>query len=1029
MNLASFSVQRYQFTIVAFGMLAALGISSLAGIPKAEDPTFPIPSYSIVAIYPGASPTDLEKLVVDPIEERLKTLDDLKDLKTEIGDGLAVLNPQFVAGSDADKKYDDVLREINALRPKLPAALQSLEVKRFNPSNVSVIEVVLVSETASYRTLGSLAEQLKKRLENLPGVKDSAKWATPHEQVRVSLDLPRLSALGFSPFQVIGALQNTNVNIPAGSVEMGGRKFNVKTSGDFASVEEVQNTVVGTASGALVRVADVATVSIEDEDQNDWGRFNGKRAVFVTATQKDGENIFNVRRRIQGALDAFKARLPADVKLEIGFDQEQNVSHRLTGFTRDFVLAIALVLLTLLPLGLRASAIVMISIPLSLAIGVAALRYTGFSINQLSIVGFVIALGLLVDDSIVVIENITRFLRQGHGRREAAILATKQIALPVLGCTATLIFAFLPILFLPGVPGQFIRSLPLAVVFTILASLVVALTIIPFLASLILPKHEAAEGNLALRLLHRGIKASYDPLLHRALAHPYLTVAAAAALTAASFLLVPRVGFSLFPKAGTPWFLVDIETAQGSNLGDTDRAARFAETELAKHPEVVSVLTNVGRGNPQIYYNVTPKNQTSNFAELFIGLKEYDPKQTPKLYADLRQAFAAYPGARVELREFEQGPQIDAPIAIRVIGDDLAQIDAVANQVEHELRVLPGTLYVKNPARDRKADLRVQIDRAKAGLLGVAVGDVDRGVRVGIGGVVAGSYRVDGEGDDTFDINVVAPRGPGAYPKPSIDALDRVYLTSQTGAQIPLAQLADLEFESSPTEIRHYNKERVVTVTSQVLPGFNTDKVTKQLLARLDKLTLPPGVRLAAAGEIESREESFGGLGTAILIAAFGILAVLVLEFGTFKGTLIVASVIPLGIVGGIVALFLTGNSLSFTASIGFIALIGIEVKNSILLVDFTNQLRAEGLSVDAAIERAGETRFVPILLTTLTALGGLLPLALENSALYSPLAWVIIGGLVTSTVLTRLVTPVVYKLLAPEVAPATPPSLVPAAA
>jgi len=497
MNLASFSVQRYQFTIVAFGMLAALGISSLIGIPKAEDPTFPIASFNIVAIYPGASPADLEKLVVDPIEERLKTLDDLKDLKTEIGDGLAVLQPEFVAGSDADKKYDDVLREVNALRPKLPAALQSLDVKRFNAANVSVIEVALVSETASYRELGRLAEQLKKRLENLPGVKDSARWATPHEQVRVSLDLPRLSALGFSPFQVIGALQNTNVNIPAGSVEMGGRKFNVKTSGDYASVEEVRDTVVGAASGALVRVGDVATVAIQDEDQNDWGRFNGKRAVFVTATQKEGENIFNVRRRIQGALDAFQPRLPADVKLAIGFDQEKNVSHRLTGFTRDFLLAIALVLLTLLPLGLRASAIVMISIPLSLAIGVAALRYAGFSINQLSIVGFVIALGLLVDDSIVVIENITRFMRQGHSRREAAILATKQIALPVLGCTATLIFAFLPILFLPGVPGQFIRSLPLAVVFTILASLLVSLTVVPFLASRFLRSNSSTVDSVA----------------------------------------------------------------------------------------------------------------------------------------------------------------------------------------------------------------------------------------------------------------------------------------------------------------------------------------------------------------------------------------------------------------------------------------------------------------------------------------------------------------------------------------------------
>ena len=1013
MGLVDFSVRRYQFTVVVFLMLSALGVSSLFSIAKAEDPTFPYPNFSVVAVYPGSSPSDIEKLIVDPIETKLKALDDVKTLKTEISDGLAVIAIEFVAGTDADKKYDDVLRELNALRADLPGDLASLKVEKFNAADVNILQVALVSQTASYRELAEQADRLRKRLENQPGVKEAKRWAFPSQEVRVSLDLERLQALGVTPLQVIAAIQSTNVNIPAGSVDIGRRKFNVKTSGDYSSLAQVEDTVVASAKGALVHLRDVAEVAVQDEDTSYLGRFNGERAVFVTANMKERQNIFDVRATLWKQLDSFERELPAGVRLERGFDQSRNVAKRLSGFTRDFSIAIVLVLLTLLPLGLRASLVVMISIPLSLAIGVALLHLTGFTINQLSIVGFVIALGLLVDDSIVVVENISRFLRLGHSRREAAVLATRQIGVSVLGCTATLVFAFLPLLFLPGAPGLFIRSMPMAVVFTILASLLVSLTIIPFLASLLLKETHDAEGNVFLRALMRFVDGSYRRVLHAALARPATTVTVATALFLASLALIPVVGFSLFPKAGIPEFRVTVETPDGSSLAETDRAVRFVERALAEVPEVKSVMANVGHGNPRVYYNVASKNEKNNVGELFVQLAEVDDRRAGALYAGLREKFDGYPNAKIELKEFEQGPPLDAPIAMRVIGERLDTLDHIAAEVEGVMRSTAGTAYVRNPSRDRTTDLRVNIDRDKAGLYGVQLVDVDRSVRMGLAGVAVGRYRADGQVEDAFNVNVALPR---TSDKQSLDALDRVYVPTATGAQVPLGQLSTLEFEASPATINHFNKERSVTVTADVAPGFNTDRVTRAVLAQLAELKVPSGYRIAAAGEIESRQESFGGLGSAIIVAAFGVLAVLVLEFRTFKSTLIVASVIPLGIIGGVLALYLSGNTLSFTATIGFVALLGIEVKNSILLVDFTNQLRAQGVGIDEAIEQAGETRFVPILLTTLTALGGLIPLALEGSSLYSPLALVIIGGLLTSTILTRVVTPVVYKLLAPAV-------------
>ncbi len=1019
MKIAELSVKHYQFTVLMFAMLVVLGVTSWLSIPRGEDPTFPAPNYTIVAVYPGANPTDLEQLVVDKIEERVKELDDLKEMKSVVRDGLATVSIEFQASVDADRKYDEVVREVNALRPELPAELARLSVEKYSSDNVNIVQVALVSERAPWHELETQAERLEERLEAVRGVRGAETWGYPSREVQVQLDLGRLSALELPVSRVLAAIGSEAANVPAGSVDVGRRRFNVKTDGTYADIEEVRNTVVGGTAATVVRLRDVASVTWGYADPTHLARWNGRRAVWVTATQQGGENIQRVRDRMWAAMDAFEKTLPAGVTLQRSFDQSRNVSARLSRLGEDFAIALVLVLLTLLPLGTRASLVVMVSIPLSLAIGVALLYATGYSVNQLSIVGAVIALGLLVDDSIVVIENIARHLREGMPRREAAIQATRQIGIAVLGSTATLVFAFAPLLFLPGLPGRYIRSLPITVIYTVVASLFVSMTIIPWLASLLLPEHEDAHGNVFLRWFERGIHATYAPVLDRALSRPRITLAVAAALVAVSVALVPVVGFSLFPKAGTPRFLVHIETPEGASLDETDRAARFAERVLATSPNVETVLTNVGRDNPQIYYNVIPRNENASAAQLFVLLKSYDTKRTPLALDSLRAKLAAYPGARIELREFENGPPIDAPIAMRLAGESLDTLRMLADRVEQTLVRVPGTRYVVNPLRVNRTDLHLAVDHQKAGLLGVTSIEVDRTLRLGIAGLSAGELRT--AGGDEYDVVVRLPR----IGRPTPELLDRIYVASQNGAQVPLSQIATLEFRASPPLIQHHDRERSVTVTSQVRTGFNTDRVTKAALAQLAGLELPAGYRLAAAGEIESRQDSFGGIGSAVIIATFMILAILVLEFRTFRSTLIVASVIPLGVVGGIVALWLTGNTLSFTAMIGFVALVGIEIKTSILLVDFTNQLRAQGVPLHDAIRRAGEVRFLPIVLTTMTAIGGLLPLALQGSSLYSPLAWVIIGGLVSSTLLARLVTPVMYTLLAPrEAEPAAQVSL-----
>jgi multidrug efflux pump subunit AcrB len=1014
MKLSDFSIKNYQFTLVIFFLLTAIGISAYQNIPRTEDPYFDISAFRINVIYPGADPREMEQQVAKPIEDALRSLDDLREVLSTSRNSGGVVFVRFNAEVDVDKKFDEVNRELNSIRDKLPAGIQKLEIERINPGFTNIIQYSLVSETASYADLADYAEDLSEAFERIASVRKSESWAYPEQQVRVSLNFKKLAELGIQAADVARVIQGESLNIPGGPVEQGARRLNVQTSGQYRSVDEIRNTVIagtgtgGDLGGRLIRVGDVADVQWDYENQEVMARFNGKRAVFVTANQKDERNIFVTQQALQDTADEFEKTLPPNITLERGFEQYKNVEKRIDRLTFDFGLAVTLVLITLLPLGLRAAGIVMVSVPLSLLTGLACLYYAGFSLNQLSIAGLVVALGLLVDDSIVVIENIARYLRMGYNRVEAAKLATRQISLAVLGCTATLLFAFLPLLMLPDNAGKFIRSLPVAVVFTVIASLFVALTIIPFLASRVLKKDENEHGNIVLQKLMGLIDKIYTPLLHRALQTPKAVVAASLVLFVASLGLAPLMGMSLFPKANTPQFIVEVSLPAGSSLAATDAVVKQVEEKLKQVDEVKAVMATVGEGNPQIYYNVFQQDKQSNVGELFVQLNAYTD-DTPKLLDNLRNELKTIAGANLIVREFENGPPVDAPIGIRLVGPEIETLREVSAKVERIMSQHPGTQNVDNPQRTGRSDLRLKVNFEKAGLLGVNSAELDQAVRLAIAGAPAGEIRQsDG---DAYTISVRGPAGA----RSSLNALDDFHVIARTGQAIPLTQLTTLELDDNLNSIYRFNRERAVLMTAYTRTGYNTENVAGDIASKIDEMGLPAGYRYKMAGEVKSRQESFAGFGTAILITVFGILAILVLEFGSFKSTLIVLFVIPLGVTGGMVMLFLTGNSLSFTAMIGFIALIGIEIKNSILLVDFTNQLREEGKGLDESIEEAGRIRFLPILLTSATAVGGLLPLALQGGGLYSPMAWVIIGGLISSTFIGRLVTPVLYKLLPPD--------------
>lgn len=1017
MKISEYAVKNYQFTLVLFVMAIVLGVTTLFTMPRSEDPEIQAPQYPVVVIYPGTSPKDMEELVVDPIEKRIAELEDIKRIKTVINDGVAVINVEYKYESDVEEKYQEMVREINSLRQDLPPDILSIDVNKISPADVNVLQLALLSENASKESLRKQAEDLQERLEKIPALQKVKIAGLPDRLVRIDILTEKLAQLHIPLNAIMGSLQSEIANIPGGRVSAGGKSFNIKTSGNYQSLEEIANTIVYSVNGTNVRLGDIATVRFDYEETKHITRINGHRCVLVNAAQKPGFNISETQKLYLPVIAAFKETLPANIELVDHFDQAENVNTRLSGLGKDFIIAILLVAITLLPLGGRAAVVVMISIPLSLAIGLVMLNYLGYNLNQLSIVGLVVALGLLVDDSIVVVENIERWLREGYSKLDATLLATKQIGLAVIGCTATLIIAFMPLIFLPEAAGDFIRSLPMAVICSVIASMVVSLTIIPFLSSRILKQHGGQhQGNLFLRALQKGIKTVYAPFLDRALKHPVISLIIAGIIFAGSLPLMPVIGFSLFPASEKPQFIVNVNAPLQTNLALTDSITRDVEKALSRIGEVQYYTSNVGKGNPSIYYNVVPENERSDFAQIFVQLNnKVLPDRKLEIIEELRKQFATYTGAKIEVKNFEQGPPVVAPVEVRLEGDNLDTLRKLAAVVEQQIKQVSGAIYVNNPVINLKTDIKVDIDKDKANSLGVPIVNIDRTVRMAVAGLEFGSFT-DQEGEE-YPIVLGTPKGETA----TLAVLDRLYVNGMQGTATPLNQLSHTQLVSSPVTINHYNKIRTVSVSAFVAKGFLTNDVIAAVEKRLAGVKMPPATRFQMAGEVESRNESFGGFGTIIIITVFLFIAILILEFKTFKSTLIVLSVIPLGMVGALVALWLTGNSLSFVAIIGLIALAGIEVKNSILLVDFTNQLRAEGRTTEEAIREAGEIRFLPIILTSLTAIGGLIPIAISTNPLISPLAIVLIGGLISSTLLSRIVTPVIYKLLPPTVEPKLP--------
>ena len=1007
MNLAASVISRWQLTLVLFTLLTALGINAFLSISRAVDPHFPIPVVFVIALQPGADALEMEETVAKPIEDILQGLDDVNRVQSTNSDGSSIINAEFDWEGDADQYFNDAVREISSIRDQLPEGLVELEFRRARTTESAILQLALVSESASWLRMEKYAEDLSDILNRNLGVRAVNINGLPQNEVSVVVNAGKLSELRIPMTQVADTLRQGAAEIPGGAVQSGDRRFNIDAGGAYENLDVIRSLPVRSADGSVLTIDDVAEVAWSTEEQRVETTHNGQRALFISATQKDGVDVTKLRDILFEQLDGFREGLPPDMQLVLQFDQSKDIRFRLNELTRDFSIALFLVIFTLMPLGFRASLIVIISIPLSLASGLLAVFTVGENLNQLVVAGFILSLGLLVDDSIVVTENIARHLRMGKRRALAAIEGTKEITPAILGSTGVLIFAFFPLLFLPEGAGAYTKSFFYSIIFTVTASMIISLTIIPFLASRILSREEDPEGNALLQWVNRNIERLYKPLLQRALNWPKTSFYSAMLVTFSAFILIKYMGFTLFPNADASYFRVTVETEQGSSIEATRKIVHQVSAILEKEPTIKVRAENVGASNPQVFYNVFGNRENTNYGEILVVLDKWNNDESDAMIERLRTQFDTIAGARIKAVLFQNGAPVDAPVSIRIQGNDNKVLKELSVQLETIMRKHPELRDVINPVATDRIDIDLNIDEQKAALLNIVEGSPRRTIRLALNGEATGNFR-DEEGDN-YPVVVRLPREDFQI----VSSLQDIYVASRDGQPIRLEEISSPQLKAVPPVINRYKLERVVSITAQTVKGAIPSQISAEILEEAQNIDLPIGYKLAAGGEAEAINDTLEGFGPAILIALFSIFAILVAEFGRFRETIVVIGVIPLGTFGGIIGLFLTGNSVSFMAVIGFIALIGIEIKNSILLVDFTTQLREEGMPLREAIERAGKVRFLPVLLTSLTAVGGLMPLAILGGNLYAPLAIVIIGGLISSTILSRIVTPVMYLLIA----------------
>lgn len=1031
MKLSTLAVRQRTSVLVFLLLIVIMGVGAYRDLPRESAPELNIPNVMVSAHYEGTSPSDMESLVTLPLERKLSNLNEVKEISSTSSEGLCQINVEFEADTDMDFALQKVREKVDEAEPELPADMDRPTVKEIAASDLFPVMFVMVSGEVGMSRLKSIAEDLEEEFENVPGVLGVDRTGDLEREIRLEFSEERLSAYGLTLPEIFQWVARSNTNTPGGSIDVGEAKYSLKVPGEFENPEDVYKVIVGMRGGQPIYLSDLAKVRDTFKDRTSYSRVNGREAVALRVTKRQGENLLRIAQDIKDIVAERRATLPQGVSLYITSDESEQIQQMVSDLENNMFSGLVLVLAVIfVGLGLRNALLVAMAIPVSMLIAFMTIQTLGMTLNMVVLFSMILALGMLVDNGIVLVENIFRHhVDEGKPIVEAAIDGAGEVAWPVISSTATTVVAFAPLVFWPGMMGQFMGYLPKTVIIALVSSLVVALVITPPLAAVVLrgvkkPDGAATGPGRAMRL--------YQASLRLALEHRVLSVGFFAFMLVLSIWTYAKsgLGFEMFPDTEPAKIIVDIRAPEGTNVHRTDAFARKAEEVVGRYGNIRYVTTAVGAGSGE--------SSGSNTARMTIDMarrvNRVGPEAAPagdgRIYfassnetmaAIRKDLTAAIVGADVTVDKVKDGPNVGAPINLELEGDDYATLAKVATQFRERMEKVPGVVDLRDDYVRGLPEVEIVVDKERAALLGLDVQGVGLLVKTAINGTKVGNYR---EGEDEFDITARMP----LEARSSLQDVLNLRIPDAKGNAIPLTSVARIERQSGLSSIRHIDKRRVVSVTSNLARGFNTQRVIDEIRAVTADLELPRGVTVSYTGENEEFEKTEKFMARSFVLACLLIALVLVTQFNSVAQPLIIMTCVIMSLIGVFFGLIVTRTPFGIVMTgMGVISLAGIVVNNAIVLLDYINQLRAEGKSVDEAIVQAGSTRLRPVLLTAITTVLGLVPMALgisfdfrtmqwevgsESSEYWGPMAIAVIFGLSLATVLTLYLVPNIYSLM-----------------
>jgi HAE1 family hydrophobic/amphiphilic exporter-1 len=1012
-GLSGTSIRRPVFITMVMIGLVVLGLFGYRRLPIDQFPNVDIPIVSVQTVYPGASSETIEREVTRRMEEAFNPVASVKRITSISLEGVSQIIVEFDLGRDVDVASQDIRAKIEGIRRELPEDIESPVVQKFDPSAQPIVSLALSSNTQPIDRLTVLADEtIRRRLESARGVGEVRIAGGLEREIRINLIPTRLEALGVTVPDVMGALSRQNMEVPAGRVESGAREQLVRVTGRITDPRQFEDVVIATRSGQPVRVRDVAQVETGTEEERSVALVNDRRAVSMDILKVSGANTVDVADAVKVEIAKIQKALPSGTTLSIVRDNSVEIKQSVSDVIHELLLgALLTIIIVMLFLNdWKATAITSLALPVSVISSFILMDALNFSLNMLTLMALSLSIGILIDDAIVVVENIVRHREKGEDHFTAAGRGTKEIFLAVMATTFSIVAVFVPVAFMGGIIGRFFFQFGLTVAWAVLVSLFVSFTLTPMLSAWwgVNPHVHGAKANIVTRTIARfnlwfdRQADKYRGIVRWALGHRKSTLAIAGVAFVGAIMLFPLIGGGFAPETDESQFAVLFETPEGSSLSYTRSKAEQIIATLRRMEGVDYTYTTVGAG----------ATGTVKSGDIFVSLVK--PRERSKsqfaIMDDARAKLGQIQGVTVQVLVGGGLGGAQAPLQVEIHGPDVRQLQAISTQAVALMKKVPGVVDVKSSLGEPKPEFRINVDRDVANRIGVDIGSIAGTIRPLLAGQTATRWE-DPSGEER-DVVVQVPKSMRAS-LTDIAAIPVATSARSNGLArlIPLSDIAKIEAGTAPAQIDRKDLERVATIGANT-SGTSVSEASQAITKTLSQIKLPAGYTIGLGGETEQLAETAGYVVEAILLAVILIFLILASQFESFTQPFAIMMSLPLSLVGVLLALLVTGSTLNIMSMIGIIMLMGLVVKNAILVVDNANERRAAGADRTTALIEAGAVRLRPIMMTTLAMIFGMLPIALalgEGGGFRAPMARAVIGGLITSTMLTLLVVPVVY--------------------